>query len=179
VVVRRERLAGDLLGRDHRQVRDLLADLVERPPCLGLDVPPRGSQQLLALLGRVGLGLVGQRVGRLAGAGRDVLGLLARLAESGAILVEQLVGLALRAFRVLDRLLDRLASALEGLGDAREDELVEDQQRRAEQEQRPDHQPQAGADQEAAAAVLLAAASASRLLRKEEEGADVAYQLHL
>src|ERR671914_620811 len=142
------------LGGDHGEVGDLLADLVERAARLGLDVAPRRGEQLLALLGRIGLGLVLERVGCLARADDDVLGLLARLPEAGAVLLEQLVGLALGALGVLDRLLDRPAAPVERLGDAREDELVEDQQRGAEQQQRPDHQPYLRADQEAAALLL-------------------------
>ena len=58
VVVVVERLAGHLLGREHGQVGDLLADLLQRAPRLGLDVLARGGDQLLAL----GLAL-GRRLG--------------------------------------------------------------------------------------------------------------------
>ena len=70
VVVRGQRLARDLLGGDHGEVGDLLADLLERAARLGLDVAPRGRHQLLALLGGLRLRLVGQRLGRLARARR-------------------------------------------------------------------------------------------------------------
>ena len=86
----------------------------QRAPRLGLDVALGGRDQLLALLlargGRLGLG----RLGRLAGAGHDVVGLLARLGEPLAVLVEQLVGLLALPFGRLDRLaivFARLSSA--------------------------------------------------------------------
>ena len=50
VVLLVERLARDLLGGGDRQVRDLLAELVERAAGLVLDVAARLREQLLALL---------------------------------------------------------------------------------------------------------------------------------
>ena len=44
-----ERLARDLLGGEHRQVGDLVADLLDRAPRLGLDVAAGLLHQLLAL----------------------------------------------------------------------------------------------------------------------------------
>ena len=44
----------------------------------------------------------------------------------------------------VDRVLDRLLALVERLGDAREGDLPEDEQRDAEDDQRPDHQPDAG-----------------------------------
>ena len=81
-----EAFAGDLLGRQHGEVGDLAADLLQRAPGLGLDVALGRGDQLLALLfaggGRLGLG----RLGRFAGAGHDVVGLLPRLGEPAAVL---------------------------------------------------------------------------------------------
>ena len=48
-----ERLAGDLLRRHHREVGDLLAELLERTARLVLDVAACGREQLLALLRRL------------------------------------------------------------------------------------------------------------------------------
>ena len=137
------------------EVRDLLAELVQRATGLVLDVPARRGKELLALPGGGDLRLVGQVVGRPPGARDDVLGLLARLAQPRAVLLEQLVGLPLRPGRRVDRLLDRPGPPVERLRDPREDELVEDPQRCPEQEQRPDHEPEARAHQEAAAPSLL------------------------
>src|SRR5215210_2207629 len=155
VVLLGERLARDLLGGRDGQVRDLLAQLVERAASLVLDVATGLREQLLALLDGLRLGLVLEVLTRLARAGDDVLGLLARLAQAGAVLLEQLVGLLLGALRGLDRFLDRHAAPVERLGDPRERELVQEVERDAEREQRPDHQPEARADEEAAASALL------------------------
>src|SRR4051812_23638476 len=75
-------LARDLLGREDRQVGDLVADLLDRTPRLGLDLALRRLEHLLAL----GLAGLERRclggVGGLAGAGEDLLGLLAGLREA-------------------------------------------------------------------------------------------------
>jgi hypothetical protein len=155
VILLGERLARDLLGGRDREVGDLLAQLVERSARLVLDVAPGLGEQLLALLHGLGLRLVLDVLARLARAGDDVLGLLARLAQAGAVLLEQLVGLLLGALRRVDRLLDRHAAPVQRLGDPRERELVQEVERDAEREQRPDHQPEARADEEAAASALL------------------------
>ena len=80
------------------QVGDLLADLVERPLGLGLDVLAGGGDEFLALrLALIGgLGLRG--VTCALGAGDDVVGLLTGFLQTLPVLGEQLVGfLALRA----------------------------------------------------------------------------------
>src|SRR5215218_1593863 len=143
-----ERLARDLLGRDDREVGYLLADLVERA---------------------AGLGLVHVRVGRLARAGDDVLRLLTGLLEPGAVLLEQLVGLDLGPRRSVDRLLDRQTAAVECLADQREGELAQDQQRDAERDQRPEHQPNVGRYEEASA-LLLGAALSGRYQQRRDVG---------
>src|SRR3954467_14632300 len=77
LVVLVERLARDLLGREDRQVGDLVADLLDRAPRLGLDV----ALGLLEHLRALGAGLVDRlRLGCLAGLARadqDLLRLLA------------------------------------------------------------------------------------------------------
>src|SRR5438445_251211 len=45
-----EHLPGHLLGREHGQVGDLVADLLDRAPRLGLDVPAGLLEHLLALM---------------------------------------------------------------------------------------------------------------------------------
>jgi hypothetical protein len=155
VVVAVERLARDLLRGEHREVAHLLADLVERAPGLLLDVAPRGLHELLAgALGR-GLGLVLVGVSRLARAGDDVVGLLTGLLQPRAVLLEELVGLALGLGGPLDRLVDGLAPLVQRLRDAREGELVEQEQRDPKSQQRPDHQPEAWRDEEAAPSRFL------------------------
>src|SRR5680860_1206277 len=151
LVVGGQRLAGDLLGRQHGQVGDLLADLLQRAPRLGLDVALRGRDQLVAFLlaGRGRLGFRGLR--RLAGARHDVVGLLAGLGEAAAVLLEQLVGFVALPFGGLDRLGDRLRPAVERLLDPREGDLAQHPHREEEDGQRPDHQAEARRDQEAAA----------------------------
>ena len=161
VVVVVERLAGDLLGGHHRQVGDLLADLVERPAGLRLDVLARGLHQLLAVLLGVGLGLVLARARRPCGRGRRCRR-PARAPPSGgrgtpraarrppawsAPRPRSTPGSPWRACRAPRRCAGRRAP--------------QDQERDAEGDQRPDHQPELGRDQEAAALVLLAAAACS------------------
>ena len=129
LVVLVERLARDLLGREDRQVGDLVADLLDRAARLGLDVAPGLLHQLLALdpglLERLALvDLAG-----LARAGDDLVGLRARLAQPLAVLGEQLVGLGPRALGGVDRLLDRVLALVERLGDARERALAQDEER--------------------------------------------------
>ena len=84
-----EHLAGDLGGRDERQVGDLGADLLERAMRLGLDLALRLLEPPLA----VGLGLVLDaltlRVGDPARLGEDLLRLAARLADQRPVLLEQ------------------------------------------------------------------------------------------
>ena len=81
-----------------------LADLVERAPGLRFDVAFGRRDQLLAFLlaGRGRLGFGG--LSRFAGAGHDVVGLLAGLGEAGAVLGEQLVGFLALPFGGVDRL---------------------------------------------------------------------------
>src|SRR5439155_764306 len=96
-------------------------------------------------------GLALARIRRLAGPLDDVLGLLTRLAQALAVLGEQLIRLVTDAFGVVDRLLDGVLAAVERVGDPREGQLPQDVHRDAEQQQGPDHQPDAGRDQERAA----------------------------
>src|ERR1044072_8998847 len=92
LVVVGQRLARDLLGREDREVGDLVADLLARAPRLGLDLALGGLEHLFALaltrLQRGGLG----GVRGLAGAVEDLLGLLARLREGLAVLPAQVAG---------------------------------------------------------------------------------------
>ena len=93
-----QRLARDLLGREHRQVGDLAADLVDRPAGLGLDVAAGLLEQALAL-GAGGLdGFLLMRVAGLAGAGDDLIGLRARLGEPLAVLGRAPASASLRSF---------------------------------------------------------------------------------
>ena len=86
LVVLGERLARDLLGREHGQVGDLAADLIDRAAGLGLDVTAGLLEQALAL-GAGGLdGLLLMRVAGLAGTGDDLIGLGACLGEALAVL---------------------------------------------------------------------------------------------
>jgi hypothetical protein len=100
---------------------------------------------------RVGERLLLEALRRLARAGDDLLGLLARLAQALPVFLEQLVGLVPRALGGVDRLVDRLAPAVERLADAREREPLQQEQREAERDQRPDHQPHVRGDEEVAA----------------------------
>ena len=61
-------------------------------------------------------------------------------------------GLVPRPLGGIDRLLDRAAPAVEGLGDPREGQLPEDEQGDEERDERPDHQPDVGRDEEVAPA---------------------------
>ena len=95
-------------------------------------------------------GLVLVRLGRLPRALDDLVGLRPRLLQALAVLGQDLIGFRARALGRVDRLFDRLLAAPEGFADAWEGELGEQEHRDAEDEQRPDHQPDAGFDQEAA-----------------------------
>ena len=112
---------------------------------LGLDVPAGRGDQLLALGLALGGRLGDRGLGRLARAGDDVVGLLARLLQPLAVLGEQLVGLLALLLGGLDVLPDRVRALLERLADPREGELPEHEHRDPEQDQRPDHQPEARA----------------------------------
>src|SRR6478752_4431444 len=164
-----EALAGHLLRRQHGQIGDLLADLLQRAPRLGLDVALGLGDEVLALLlaGGGRLGFRGLR--RLPRAGHDVVGLLACLREPLAVLLEQLVGLLALPFGGLDRLRDRFRPLVERLLDFREGELAQHPHREQEEDQRPDHQAETRRDQEAAFA----------LLRGERCGAYQAGECHL
>src|SRR5207247_6503496 len=84
-----ERLARDLLRRDQRQLRDLVADLRQRVLRRLLDLALRLVEPTLAVL----LGLLAHalalRVGDLARLGEDLLGLALRPADQRAVLLEQ------------------------------------------------------------------------------------------
>ena len=92
----------------------------------------------------------------LRGAGDDLVGLRAGVLEPLAVLLEQLLGLLLGPLGGVDRLLDRALALVERLGDPR-GRALEHEHRGDEDEQRPDHQPDAGLDEEAAAARSAAA----------------------
>ena len=150
-----ERLAGDLLGREHGQVGDLLADLLERALRLGLDVAARRGDQLLALGLAVGGRLRDRVLGRLARPGDDVVRLLARLLEPLAVLGSA-AGRPPRAVcsdaSMFSRIaLARFSSASPIRGKANfESTNIGD----PEGEQRPEHQPERGRDEEAASLLL-------------------------
>src|SRR3712207_4704754 len=165
MVVVVKRLARVLLCREHGQVRDLAPDLLQRAPRLRFDVLASRRHELLApgLAALVGLRDRGLR--RLAGAGDDVVGLLAGLLEAEAVLVQQLVGLSALALGGLDVVRDRGRALVERVLDPREREPLEHVHRDQEEEQRPDHQAEARGDQEATAARLLTAAVAAALRR--------------
>src|SRR5438034_921612 len=74
VVIGVQRLARDLLGGDDGQVRDLLADLVERTLRLELDLAPGALECLLVLFARPLPRLALEGLGRLARANEDLLG---------------------------------------------------------------------------------------------------------
>jgi hypothetical protein len=120
VIVAGERLPGHLLGRQQGQVGDLPADALERAPGLRLDVAPCGGQKLLALalalLGRLRPG----GIGRLPGAGDDVVRLLSRLLEASPVFGQELVGLLPGLLRVFDRLPDRIGALVERFLNPRE-----------------------------------------------------------
>ena len=103
LVLGRQRLPGHLLGGQDREVGDLGADLLDRATGLRLDVLARLLEQLLAALpaldDQVGLGLLA----RLARAGDDLVGLLARRGQALAVLGQQLVRLLARALGGVDR----------------------------------------------------------------------------
>src|SRR6476659_9256268 len=88
LVVLVERLAGDLLRRQDREVGDLVADLLDRAPGLGLDVAPGLLEQLLALDLRLLERLALVDLAGLARAADDLVGLGPRLAQALAVLVE-------------------------------------------------------------------------------------------
>src|ERR1035441_8688465 len=74
-----QRLAGDLLGREDREVRDLLADLADRTLRFGLDVSLGLLEQVLVPLVRGCGRLVLVFLCRTTCPGHDLLGLSARL----------------------------------------------------------------------------------------------------
>src|SRR5215217_5741759 len=119
LVVLVERLAGHLLGRHDREVGDLVADLLDRAPGLGVDVAPGLLHELLALQ----LGLLERLalvdLAGLARAGDDLVGLRPGLAETLAVLLQDLPRLRARALGDVDRLLDRALALVERLGDRR------------------------------------------------------------
>ena len=99
----------DLLGRDDGQVGDLAADLADRAAGLLLDVAARVVEHLLARLLRVHAGVVLGLVRGLARAGDDLVGLLARLTQALAVLVQDLVGLRrVRSAASIDSAIARL-----------------------------------------------------------------------
>src|SRR4029077_10296747 len=85
LVVSREGLAGHLLGRQHREVGDLLADALQGAARLRLDVAAGGGEQLLALLATVLRRLRLRRVGGLAGAGDDLIRLPSSATQAPAV----------------------------------------------------------------------------------------------
>src|SRR5215203_5472722 len=85
LVLARQRLARDLLGREDREVGDLGADLLDRPPRLGLDVTACLLEQLLAPLLADGDGVGLLLLAGLARPRDDVVGLLARGRQALAV----------------------------------------------------------------------------------------------
>ena len=148
MVLAGERLARDLLRRDHGQLRHLRPDLVDRTAGLLLDVAPGALEQLLARLARVDLRLILHLLGGPPRTRDDVVGLLACLAQPLAVLLEELVGLPAGPLGCLDRVLDRLPAAVERLLDPRVGEPAEDEHRQPEGDQCPDHHANAGRDEE-------------------------------
>ena len=153
LVVARQRLAGHLLGRQHRQVGDLAADLLDRAAGLGLDVAPGLLEHLLAL---------GARRRRRASRSCASAAWRARVTISSACPRASLSRSRYSAstFSASSRMLlaprrssPRSPSARRSsaLRDQREHPLAQDRQRDHEHDQRPDHQPHVGGDQERAA----------------------------
>ena len=95
------------------------------------------------------LGLV--RLGRVARALHDLLGLRARLLQPLAVFGEDLIRLLAGVLGRVDVALDLLHARVESLAYQRENPLAQDVQRDREHHDRPDHQPYVGADQERSA----------------------------
>ena len=108
-----QRLAGHLLGRRDRQVSDLAANVLDRAPRLELDLATGLLHQLLAPGLGLGLRVALVDLARLAGAIDDLLRLPASLLEPLAVLGQDLVGLLADLLGVVDRLLDRVLTAVE------------------------------------------------------------------
>ena len=93
-----ERLARDLLGRQDGEVGDLVADLLDRAPRLGLDVAARLLQQLLALVHAPPRASRARCSSAALRARATISSACSRASRSRSrYSVEQLVGLGLRA----------------------------------------------------------------------------------
>src|ERR671923_2628429 len=101
-----KRLPRHLLRREQAEVDDLEADLLERAPRLGLDLPARLLEPPLAI--RLQLiahaALVG--VGDPPGVAEDLFGLRLGLADQAAVLLQELSGLFPRVVGLFERLAD-------------------------------------------------------------------------
>src|ERR1700712_1834589 len=152
LIVSVERTTRDLFrGRD-REVGDLTAQLLLGTMRRGLNVASGLREDFLTLLARLGVRINLVLFSGTTSLRRDLVGLHARSGKPLAVLGDELVGLELLLFSVCDRVLNRLLTNVERLGDLRERLLTQQQQRDAERDQRPDHQADVGRDQERSAA---------------------------
>ena len=143
-----ERAPDDLLGREQREVGDLVLDLLDRLARLGLRSPPwrrrcPRSRWAVGLLAHLALELG-------AGAARaldDLARLATRLGELLLVLVQQRLGLLARALRGLEVLAHDRAALLDQGRERPERVLAQDQERDEEDDERPDHQPREGLDE--------------------------------
>src|SRR5437660_10708429 len=117
VVLVGEHLARDLRGGRERQLRDLAPDLLERALRLGRDLAPRLLDPAFALLLGLLLHAALHRLGHLARLGEDLLGLVARLSDQRAVLLEQPPRLVARVVGLLERLPDAVAALVDRLLD--------------------------------------------------------------
>ena len=173
---RGQRLARHLLGREDRQVGDLVADLLDRAPGLGLDVAAGLLEQLLPLaasgLERLALVLLGRRGASARRsprpAGAPPAG--ARGTRAAACRPRPCA----RSDASIDSSIAfwRLSSASWMRGNAY---FAEDPQRHAEGDQRPQHQPELGRDEEVAS--LVRRGVPRRLGLGQHERCDVALSI--
>ena len=120
-----EHLADDALGRLDREVGHLGADLADRPDGLRVDLLARVLEPALPLDLGLLLRALDLRLGHLAGLGEDVLDRLRPgLGEDRAVLLEQLAGLVPGVVGLLDRLADAVATVVDRLLDRAERELA-------------------------------------------------------
>ena len=174
-----ERLARDLLGGQHGEVGDLVADLLDRAARLVLDVAARvcssSSSRCCAGLGdRLSACVARPPCARARRCRRPARA--PRAAARGTPRAARRPPARARSAASIESSI-AFAALVERLRDPRERDLAEHVERDAEGDQRPDHQPEARADEEAAAAVLavgLRRGRACRLARHLEEEGDQA-----
>src|SRR5215218_2908713 len=147
VIVLVEHLARDARGRDDRQLRHFLAQLLERAARLGLDLLARVLDPALAL----GLELLAQAialgVADTASLAQDLLGLAARLVHERAVLLEQPARLVAGAVCLPERFADPLPALVDDLLDRAERELLQDKEGDPEADEGPDHQTHGDVDE--------------------------------